>query len=87
MQDAANQDAAEFLAVKDDMLALLHAPQTGAYFIAFAAQAGGIGKKTATLFKLIDITIGLRFPPSAKSIIDDVVRISLGAPRKTISGH
>jgi hypothetical protein len=44
MQDTANQNAAGFLPVKDNMLALLHAPQPRANFITRATERGIIGK-------------------------------------------
>ena len=66
MKDTENQHAAGFLPVKDNMLALLHAPQPGANFITLATERGIIGKELATIFKLADITVGLDFAPGCE---------------------
>ena len=72
MQDTGNQNAAGFLPVKDNMLALLHAPQPRASFITRATERGIIGKELAKIFKLADIAVGLDFAPGAKGIKADV---------------
>jgi hypothetical protein len=87
MQDTANQNAAGFLPVKDNMLALLHAPQPRANFITLATERGIIGKELATIFKLADIVVGLDFAPGAKGIKADVEQIGFGTMRKTEPGH
>jgi hypothetical protein len=68
MQDTGNQNAAGLLPVKHNMLALLHATQPRANFIAQAAQRRIVGNKLATIFKLADIAVGLGFTPGAKAI-------------------
>ena len=87
MQDTANQNAAGFLPIKDNMLALLHAPQPRANFITLATERGIIGKELATIFKLADIAVGLDFAPGAKGINSDVEQIGFGTMRKTEPGH
>jgi len=87
MQDTGNQNAAGFLPVKDNMLALLHAPQPRASFITRATERGIIGKELATIFKLADIAVGLDFAPGAKGIKADVEQIGFGTMRKTEPGH
>jgi hypothetical protein len=87
MQDTANQNAAGFLPVKHNMLALLHAPQARANFITRATEREIIGKELATIFKLADIAVGLDFAPSAKGIKADVEQIGFGMTRKTELGH
>jgi hypothetical protein len=59
MQDTANQNAAGFLPVKHNMLALLHAPQLRANFITRATERGIIDKELARIFELADIAVGL----------------------------
>jgi hypothetical protein len=87
MQNAGNQNSAAFLPVKNNMLALLHATQPKANFIACPAECGLVGKEPATTFKLRDVTLRLFFAPSAKAIKADVVQVGLGPPRKAKPGH
>ena len=60
------------LPVKDNVLALLDPPQTGANIITLAAERRIIGKELATIFKLADIAAGLDFAPGANRIKNDV---------------
>jgi hypothetical protein len=87
MKDTANQNAVEFLSVKHNMLALLHAPQPVANFITRATERGIITKELATIFKLPDIAVGLDFAPGTKGIKADVEQIGFGTMRKTELGH
>ena len=82
MQDTGNQNAAGFLPVKHNMLALLHAPQPRASFITRATERGIIGKELATIFKLADIAVGLDFAPGAKGIKADVEQIGFARCEK-----
>ena len=92
MQDTRNQNAAGFLPVKDNMLALPvlalpHTPQPRANFITLATERGIIGKELATIFKLADIAVGLDFAPGAKRINADLEQICFGTMRKTKPCH
>jgi len=83
MQDSRDQNAAGFLPVKDNMLALPHAPQPRANFITLVTERGIIGKELATIFKLADIAVGLDFAPGAKRIKADREQICFGNPGST----
>jgi hypothetical protein len=87
MQDTANQNAAAFLPIKHNVLALLHAPQPRANFITRATERGIVGKKLATIFKLTDIVVGLDFTPGAKGIKSNVEQIGFGTMRKMEPCH
>ena len=87
MQDTGDQNAAWFLAVKHDVLALLHTAQPGPNLIVRTTESGIVREKPATLFHLGDITISLSFAPSTEGIKADVEQIGLGAARETKPGH
>jgi hypothetical protein len=87
MQDTANQNAAEFLSVEHNMLALLHAPQAVANLITRTAERRIIAKELATIFKLANIAGGLHFASGPKGIKADVEQIGFGTMRKTKLGH
>ena len=87
MEDTGNQNVACLLPVKDNMLALFHAPQARANFITLATEGGIIGENLATIFKLADIATGLDLAPSANRINVDVEQIGFGTKRETELAH
>ena len=87
MEDTGNQNVAGLLPVKDNMLALFHAPQARANFITLATEGGIIGENLATIFKLADIATGLDLAPSANRINVDVEQIGFGTKRETELAH
>jgi len=87
MQDAANQNAASFLPVEQNMFAMLITAQAGANFITDAAQCRVVGKLLAAYLKLVDVADRLCFAPFAQSVIGDGQEIVLSAPRKSKLGH
>ena len=88
MQDAGNQDAARFLAIKHHMPPLLYAPQSKTNVIAGPAERGIISNQLAALLKLTKGTICSRsFAPSAQGIMSDVIQVGLSPMRKAESCH
>jgi hypothetical protein len=87
MENAYNQDAAAFLAIKEDVPAMFEASQPGANVIAGSAQSRIPGQLPAARLKLPDIAGGLGLAPGAESIVPDIEQVSLRPPRKTKRGH
>ena len=71
MKDAGNQNAVARLAVKDDVPAALHSTKAGTNLITCPAQRGIIGQPLTTRLKIVDVTDGLLFTPSAKCVRAD----------------
>jgi hypothetical protein len=87
VQGAGNQNASGRMAVKYHVPSVLHTPQSGADIITGAAQPGIIGEHPATRLKIIDVTNGLVYSPSAKGISSDRQQVGFGAPREPEEGH
>ena len=79
MKDTGNQNASGVRPVEHHVLALLDPTQPRANFIAWAAERRVVGNELATIFKLVDIAVGLGFAPDAGGINADVEQIGFGA--------
>jgi len=87
MQDAGNQNASGVLSVKHYVPAALHTTQAGTNIVARPAQSGIIRKDPTTSLKIVDITDGLVYPPSAQRMTSDAEQISFSTTRETKRGH
>jgi len=79
VQDTGNPNAAWFLPVKYNMLALLHSTQPRTNFVTWPPNSWATGKELATLFHLAEVKAGLGFAPGAICINTDIVQIDFGA--------
>jgi len=87
VQDATNEDAAWFVAVKHNMLSLQHASQARTDFVARPTKCGIISQKVATFLQFAEITVRLGFAPCAKSVEGYLQQIRFGQTRETNSSH
>jgi hypothetical protein len=87
MKDARNQNTSGVLAVKDNVPAAFHSTKAGTNIVTHSAQRGIIGKHLATRLKIVDVTDGLVFAPTAKGVSADDKQVSFGTARETKRGH
>jgi hypothetical protein len=71
MKYAGNKNAGAVLAVNDDVPAALHSTKAGTNLITCSAQRGIIGQHLTTRLKIVDVTDGLLFTPSAECVRTD----------------
>jgi len=87
MQDTGNQNAAGFFPVKDNMLPLLHSPQSRTDFITCTAKPWAVGQKLTAILHLAEVAIRLFRAPGADGINADVEQIRLGLAGEAKAGH
>jgi len=87
MQNTRNQNAFTFPAVEHNMPAAFHATQTRANVVIRTPQRRVVGEHLTTCLKLVDVSIGLCFAPSAESIVNDAQQVGFGTTRETNESH
>jgi hypothetical protein len=68
VEDTRDQESRGVLAVKYNMPAALHSPETRTNILATSTQFRFAGQRTATGFQIVNVADGLAFAPSLKGI-------------------